>query len=705
LGDANSLTTTCLQTINISDTSLPTWTTPVGSLNRTIECNNSAGLSAAELLFPIAVDNCDADVTNVVKITGGFTLSGGCPMAGTYTNTWTVKDDCGNTSETFNQVITIVDSTPPSWMTAPGALNVTVDCSDAASLAEAQAMVPAASDICDAGVLTLLKTSGIFMAGSTCPKGGTYTNTWKAKDICGNPSADFIQIITVVDQLEPTWVTFPGAIDRSIACNDPAALASAQALIPIATDICDEDVTNIVKVSGTFAPAGSMCPGSGTYTNKWTVTDDCGNISDLFTQVINFGDNIAPEIRCPGNTAIGYGNPSDPSATGTATATDNCNTVITAYSDVPIPGSCAGNYTIARTWKATDACGNFSTCLQTIYVQDVVKPVIVCTVSGNQAVDYNSISGYIHPDVTWDATATDNAGIVTLSVSITGATNSGPLTSLNGVTFHEGLNTVTWTAIDDCGNINTCQFTVIVRPGLRINCLADISHNTDAGVCSATFNPGLPTVISGAEPISWSYKMSGATTASGNTQTIAYPLNKGITLITWTASNLSGTVECSHNVTILDKEPPTFTPPSPFEFCVENLLSAVFVSNNLKINPDPDYYIFRDKSPVFNLDPAILLNNFKDNCCTGGFVIHWSMEFTDIPNPANPPAPAMLSHSPIPDQTGQPSLYGSDIKIPGDGVNFTPVVHTITYWLVDCNGNKSLKKSVNVTIRPRPKLL
>ena len=36
--------------------------------------------------------------------------------AGTYTNTWTVKDDCGNTSDTFTQVITLQDTAAPTFI-------------------------------------------------------------------------------------------------------------------------------------------------------------------------------------------------------------------------------------------------------------------------------------------------------------------------------------------------------------------------------------------------------------------------------------------------------------------------------------------------------------------------------------------------------------------------------------------------------------
>ncbi|KAF2340130.1 hypothetical protein, partial [Flavobacterium ginsenosidimutans] len=112
---------------------------------------------------------------NIVKVSGQFTASEGCANAGTYTNTWTVKDDCGNTSDTFTQIITIQDTAAPSWTTAAGSLNATLECSDAAGIANAQALFPSASDLCDADVTNIVKVSGQFTASEGCSNAGTYT--------------------------------------------------------------------------------------------------------------------------------------------------------------------------------------------------------------------------------------------------------------------------------------------------------------------------------------------------------------------------------------------------------------------------------------------------------------------------------------------------------------------------------------------------
>jgi hypothetical protein len=44
--------------------------------------------------------------------------------------------------------------------------------------------------------------------------------------------------------------------------------------------------------------------------------------------------------------------------------------------DVTTNGTCAGSYSVTRTWTATDACGTQLLLLQTINVQDITAPVV-----------------------------------------------------------------------------------------------------------------------------------------------------------------------------------------------------------------------------------------------------------------------------------------------------------------------------------------
>jgi threonine aldolase len=86
-----------------------------------------------------------------------------------------------------------------------------------------------------------------FVPGMTCPK-KAHTNTWTVTDACGNISEVYTQVITITDNTAPTWTTTAGALDATLECSDAAGIAAAQALIPVASDNCDGDVTNIIEI-------------------------------------------------------------------------------------------------------------------------------------------------------------------------------------------------------------------------------------------------------------------------------------------------------------------------------------------------------------------------------------------------------------------------------------------------------------------------
>ena len=57
------------------------------------------------------------------------------------------------------------------------------------------------------------------------------------------------------------------------------------------------------------------------------------------------------------------------------TATDNCDQdVRVEFSEVRENGDCDANYTLRRTWTATDNCGNTNAETQIITVRDTKKP-------------------------------------------------------------------------------------------------------------------------------------------------------------------------------------------------------------------------------------------------------------------------------------------------------------------------------------------
>jgi hypothetical protein len=128
----------------------------------------------------------------------------------------------------------------------------------------------------------------------------------------------------------------------------------------------------------------------GTYTIVWTYNDGNGNITTQ-NQTVIVKDNTKPVISSIANVTINCGASTDPSATGTPTASDNCSGVTVSKTDVT-----NGN-TITRTWKATDAAGNFSTSTQLITIGSIFSTIISSVPTSNTytgGVNTNLYLGY-----------------------------------------------------------------------------------------------------------------------------------------------------------------------------------------------------------------------------------------------------------------------------------------------------------------------
>ena len=83
-------------------------------------------------------------------------------------------------------------------------------------------------------------------------------------------------------------------------------------------------------------------------------------------------DTTAPVLTIPADYTAEC---SDEHPLDEASATDNCGEVSISVEEVTTPGACAGDYTITRTFTATDDCGNATTATQTITIVDTTAPV------------------------------------------------------------------------------------------------------------------------------------------------------------------------------------------------------------------------------------------------------------------------------------------------------------------------------------------
>ncbi len=332
------------QTITVQDNTDPVLTLPA---NIAAECSDD--LTPSSFGTATAVDNCDADP---VITFSDVTTNGSCSGTFTITRTWTATDACGNVASA-DQIISTIDTTAPEFdqTTLPG--SIVVECN---SIPDAEILT--AADNCGNAMVTV---EDVRIDGN-CPNSYTIARTYTATDECGVTNTH-IQTITVQDTTPPVFVeTLP--IARIVVECD--ALPTAETLT--ATDICGS-----ATVTVSDNRTNGNCPTNYFLARTWTATDECG-LTTTHTQIITVQDTTAPEFveTLPRDTTVECD--AIPDAT-TLTATDNCGDATVTVSDIRTNGNCSSNYTIARTWIATDECGLTTTHNQVITVQDTTAPI------------------------------------------------------------------------------------------------------------------------------------------------------------------------------------------------------------------------------------------------------------------------------------------------------------------------------------------
>ncbi|MBK8583405.1 MAG: hypothetical protein IPL86_16770 [Flavobacteriales bacterium] len=121
----------------------------------------------------------------------------------------------------------------------------------------------------------------------------------------------------------PPVITCPIAPTSPISC--PAAPVFGTAT---ATYSCGSSI----PISFADVDVAGSCAGTYVRTRTWTATDDCGNTATC-SQSVTVQDMTAPVLTCAADETIGCDESTDPSNTGSSTATDNCGTPAVTYSD------------------------------------------------------------------------------------------------------------------------------------------------------------------------------------------------------------------------------------------------------------------------------------------------------------------------------------------------------------------------------------
>ncbi len=556
--DVNGRTATCNQNVTIIDLQNPTITCPANVVTTTSADATGNCTTTATLGSPVTGDNCS--VSGVVAQVGGFTIN---PVTyafpiGLTTVTWIVTDGSGNTAS-CNQTVTVTDNENPT-ITCPA--NVTISC-EADNTPTGTGTATATDNCAPTGNIVI--TSSDVSTYSADPANILHynyviTRTWRATDVAGNFST-CDQTITVQDITKPAIVCPANVTISCEADNTPTGTGTATA-----TDNC-APTGNIVitssDVSTYSADPANILHYNYVITRTWRATDVAGNFSTC-DQTITVQDITKPAIVCPANVTISCEADNTPTGTGTATATDNCaptgNIVITS-SDVSTYSADPANilhynYVITRTWRATDVAGNFSTCDQTITVQDITKPAIVCPANVTISCEADNT-----PTGTGTATATDNCA-PTGNIVITSSDVSTYSADPANILHYNYVITRTWRATDVAGNFSTCDQTItvqdITKPAIvcpanvTISCEAD-NTPTGTGTATATDNcaPTGNIVITSSD----------VSTYSADPANILH-YNYVITR-TWRATDVAGNFStCDQTITVQDITKPAIVCPA-----------------------------------------------------------------------------------------------------------------------------------------------
>ena len=383
-------------------------------------------------------DNCTA----ADEITIDFaqdTIDMICPGNIMILRTWIATDECGN-MDTVTQEVGIFDETTPTFLNVPA--DTTISCIDIVP----PPVDPEVDENCNVQMPELVETT---VPGS-CPGELIITRTFSVEDSCMN-MVSFTQTITVIDTIPPT-ISCPA--DLSIIGCEAADAPDPDIMSVTAMDLC----SNVTVTHEGDVASGSGCPGDPLVLMRtYRATDECGNFEEC-VQVISILDNVPPDmITCPADIIITGCDPSDapdpdPSS---VSATDSCSIpVITFIQDTPVGTVCPGDtLVISRLYRATDACGNTTDCVQMIRIVDNIPPTIT---SCPADVTISCIAD-IPPPVPLDVSATDNCGLPQPATTLSTFDNGG-----SGCVGDPLIVTYTYQVLDACDNATTCTQTITV---------------------------------------------------------------------------------------------------------------------------------------------------------------------------------------------------------------------------------------------------
>ena len=386
-------------------------------------------------------------------------------------------------------------------------------------------------------------------------------------------------------------VLLSGCLDLEFDNDEDLCSANLDIPAPTAQDFCSGVASITYEIDGvvTTFPAGATSFNAdfpvGTTEVRFRVFDGQGNQSSCGLDVTVI-DVQAPEITCPSTDVI----PNDPGECGAfvnfslepLSFSDNCMVDEDDLSYEITGGVSASGTGLVQpqtfpvgqtfiTYTVTDAAGNSATCQIVIEISDTEEPTIICPDDIERTIPLGETSEIVFLDV---PTGMDNCSDdLTFTYTIDGITF--PVTEPIGVDFSVGETTVTGT-VNDSSDDASCTFTVTIinedGPEDLIDCPQDIFS------CTSTVTGIDPVYIADENDVTVSYTLNheGSITG-GNGSANGIDFQTGTTLVTYTATGLGTTDECTFEVTVDNEDPVTVSCPGPLVFFADadNCATAV----------------------------------------------------------------------------------------------------------------------------------
>ncbi len=448
--DAAGNSATCSFTVDPIDDTPPPITCP-GDQNVSFDANCQFILPDYTL-STITSDNCGAPMLAQSPLPGSAITT-------TQTVTVTSTDASGNVSFCTFDVIPVDDS-PPVITACPSDVTEFVTASCKFTIPDYTGGF-SAFDNCGTVIINQIPAAGTDVGVNTIV-------TMEAVDGVGNSSTCSFNVF-LSDTISPTITCPPSDLDVFFDVNCEYIIVDNSGL-GSAFDNCAPPTITQNPPIGTSITANQVM--------TLIATDASGNTSECTFNIIP-QDTIAPVIGCPVDQ-ISYLNDTCYSVledyTALANTTANCEAVLVTQS--PAPGT-VFNSTQTVLLFGEDASGNVSFCSFNVTLADTIAPEILCP-----ADTFSCDNVIVYPQ----PTATDNCNVASIT-RITGLPS--------GSTFPDGPTLMTFVALDDFGNSDTCTFTinVYVKPDAaaavtNISCFGEVD-----GMIDLTISAGNPPFV------------------------------------------------------------------------------------------------------------------------------------------------------------------------------------------------------------------